>query len=179
MDHEPAYCPTCGSELTDREIEGRSRRFCPACQRPVYRNPKPAAGVVVVRDDGVLLVERTEPPAVGHWSLPAGYLEVDEPARRGAVRELREETGLGVDADDLTLTATRFVEPDEREPILVVVYTAPASATTGEPQAGSDAGAARFWSRGDLDTIPIEPGYRALFERAIDEGGQGRGGSPS
>lgn len=177
MDSAPSFCPTCGTELTDREVEGRSRRFCPVCERPVYRNPKPAAGVVVVRDDAVLLIERTNPPAVGHWSLPAGFMEVDEPPREAAARELHEETGLRVDPSALSLATTQFVEPEAREPILVVVYTVPASATEGEPQAGSDAAAARFWACADLASIPIEPGYRPVFERAIDA--QGVGGSPS
>jgi len=172
------FCHRCGTGLIDRQIEGRERRYCPDCEKPVYRNPKPAAGVLVVQNDSVLLVERTNPPAVGHWSVPAGYLEVDEPPERAAVRELAEETNVHIDAVDLTLLGTRFVEVENRaDPVLVVVYTAPASATTGEPKAGSDAADARFWRREDFTEIPLEPNYRSVFERAINT--QGRGGSPS
>lgn len=177
----PDYCPTCGTALTERVVEGRTRRFCPSCDRPVYRNPKPAAGVLVVRTDAVLLVKRTNPPAVGHWSVPAGFLEVDEPPRQGAARELREETGLRVDPDTLTLATTRFVESEDRHNVLVIVYTVPEAAIEGTPSAGSDAAAVRFWTRTALDEIPLEPGYRATFENAIDETAtaQGDGGSPS
>ncbi|MEF8976034.1 MAG: NUDIX hydrolase [Halapricum sp.] len=167
MDLERNYCPTCGTELTEREIEGRTRRFCPSCERPIYRNPKPAAGVVVFRDDAVLLVERTNPPAIGHWSLPAGYLEVDEPPRQAAVRELREETGLRVGPTALSLVATQFVEPEARESVLVIVYAAPASMTEGEVRAGSDAAAAQFWERSAFSSIPIEPGYESVFKRVL------------
>ena len=58
------------------------------------RGSKRAAGVVVVRDgtDGpqVLLLR-----AYRNWDLPKGRLEPGETPFEGAVREVREETGLG------------------------------------------------------------------------------------
>jgi bis(5'-nucleosidyl)-tetraphosphatase len=58
------------------------------------RGPKRAAGVVVVRDtpDGmrVLLLR-----AYRNWDLPKGRLEGEETPLEAAVREVREETGLG------------------------------------------------------------------------------------
>lgn len=134
----PSYCVDCGTALDSRRIEGRERAYCPACGRPRYRNPKPCAGVFVVDGPAVLLVRRTAPPGVGTWSLPAGYLEHDEPAPEAAVRELREETGVGAAPADLSLLTTRHVTHPERPPALVVAYTVPAAATTGEPVAGSD-----------------------------------------
>ena len=95
MSGSPNYCPDCGTALEGRRIEGRERRYCDRCERPVYRNPKPCSGVLVVDgQDRTLLVKRTEPPAAGSWSVPAGYLEADEPAPAAAIRELGEETGL-------------------------------------------------------------------------------------
>jgi ADP-ribose pyrophosphatase YjhB (NUDIX family) len=61
--------------------------------------------VVLVRDgdraapDRLVLVR--QPPGRG-WSLPAGLLKRREPARTAAARELREETGIEVDAGCLT-----------------------------------------------------------------------------
>jgi NADH pyrophosphatase NudC (nudix superfamily) len=60
------YCPMCGSELVDKQIESRIRRYCQHCEQPIYRNPKPCAGVLAVDErERVLLVKRTEPPAPG------------------------------------------------------------------------------------------------------------------
>ena len=58
---------------------------------------KRLAAAVVMDDDGrVLLVRRSETerflPRV--WGVPCGKLEPDESARDGALRELKEETGL-------------------------------------------------------------------------------------
>lgn len=164
------FCPRCGTELGRRSIDGRERRFCERCDRPVYRNPKPCAGVLVVDGTEVLLVERTRPPAVGSWSVPAGYLEADEPPRAAAVRELAEETSVTVSPDALSLFDTAFVEHPEGSYVLVLVYVVARAETSGDPVAGTDAGAARFWRPERLvdSGQQIEPGYRSMFEAAIE-----------
>lgn len=175
----PSYCPTCGRELAGRRIEGRDRAYCEACDRPVYRNPKPAAGVVVVDGPRVLLVRRTNPPAVGSWSAPAGFLEHDEPPRVGAVRELSEETGLVAEPGSLVLSATTFVEHADGRNVLVVVYATPRAATMGDPEPGSDAGAARFWRPDHLAAAneSVEPGYADVFDAAVSTfGGEASAG---
>jgi len=61
------------------------------------------AGVVVLERSHVPLIEHGE--GAGHisgaWGIPAGVIDAGETARMAAVRELAEETGLGVDADAL------------------------------------------------------------------------------
>ena len=58
-----------------------------------------AADGVVVRDGRVLLLKRNHPPHEGEWVLPGGFVERDETAADGAVREVREETGLDVSVE--------------------------------------------------------------------------------
>lgn len=185
MGPAPGYCPQCGTVLVERRREGRSRRFCPDCEWVVYRNPNPAAGVLVVRADppSVLLVKRSSSPAAGAWSLPAGYLEWDEPAPEAAVRELREETSLSVDVADVSLHSTRLRPGANGGYTLVVVYVTPADAVTGTPTAGSDAADVRYFEPTELESADLEPDYRPVFEDAIAIAGtpddQGAGGSPS
>ncbi len=169
-DSFPRYCVTCGTELVRRRVEGRERAYCPACATLQYRNPRPCAGVLVVDGERALLVERTNPPGVGTWSVPAGFLEYDEPAPTAAVRELAEETGLSVPESTLSLlTTTHVTHPDGRT-VLVIVYTVHAREATGTVAAGSDAADAAFWNLSELSGAGerVEPGYREVVASAVD-----------
>ncbi|WP_405069675.1 NUDIX hydrolase [Kribbella sp. NBC_01510] len=65
------------------------------------------AGVIAQYDGRLALVrEQYEGWDAAYWNLPSGAVEVGERPADGAVRELREETGLRVDADALELVWT-------------------------------------------------------------------------
>lgn len=155
-------------ELIDKQVENRKRRYCQQCENPIYRNSKPCAGVFVVDEGEILLVKRTQPPGVGTWSVPAGFLEYDEPPATGAVRELEEETSVTASEDDLELFDTAFVTAGERENVLVIIYRVERSATIGEPEPGSDAGDAQFLEMEAFESEDkqIEPGYEEIIRRA-------------
>lgn len=91
------YCPRCGHPLEDCEAFGRRRRFCPRCERVVFREHKVAAGVLVERSGEILLVRRKINPSRGLWTFPGGFVDFDELPAEAAVRECREETGLEVE----------------------------------------------------------------------------------
>ena len=65
-----------------------------------YESPHPAVTMdsIVFGFDGtnlkVLLIERGGEPHKGKWAFPGGFLNMDEPCKEGALRELEEETGL-------------------------------------------------------------------------------------
>ena len=72
--------------------------------------PIVGVGVVVWRDDRVLLIRRGKPPRVGEWSLPGGAQELGETVADTARREVMEETGLDLAALEL-LTVVDLIEP--------------------------------------------------------------------
>jgi len=67
------------------------RMVCPDCGFIDYENPKVVVGSVVVAEDRILLCRRAIEPRLGYWTLPAGYLEVNESTMAGAEREALEE----------------------------------------------------------------------------------------
>jgi len=63
--------------------------------------PWVGVGVVVWRDDSVLLIQRGSSPRKGQWSIPGGMQQVGETVRAAGIREVREETGIDIAIDGL------------------------------------------------------------------------------
>jgi len=164
------YCPDCGTATTTREIEDRERRYCEACDRPVFQNPAPTAAAAVVDGDAVLLVERAVPPGVGEWTIPGGHLEADEQPAVAAARELQEETGVRVDPETLELVDAELLAPFRGKRAVSMVYAASIADAEGTPAAGSDAAAVRFFTREELDADDhaFRPYVPDRFEAVLD-----------
>ena len=93
------YCSRCGAPLELGMVPGehRERLVCGACGFIAYVNPRLVVSTLPVTDAGELvLLRRAIEPAYGTWAQPGGFLEADETAIQGAVRETLEETGLEV-----------------------------------------------------------------------------------
>ena len=73
------------------EGDNRERLVCPDCGFINYENPKIVVGSVVGYDKKILLCRRDINPRRGFWTIPAGYLELNETVVDGARREAREE----------------------------------------------------------------------------------------
>jgi ADP-ribose pyrophosphatase YjhB (NUDIX family) len=87
----PSFCPRCATPMASADDHGTLRPTCPQCGYVWYRNPVPAAGVVLVEHGRVLLVKRRWDPRAGAWCLPAGFMEAGETPEQSAIRELEEE----------------------------------------------------------------------------------------
>ena len=150
---EARHCPLCGAELALGVVEGRDRLRCPRCRFVLYQNPAcAAAGVVLDTGGRVLLIRRALEPHKGAWALPAGYQEIDEEPARACEREVREETGLTVEA--VLLFDLIYVPQNVRKPANLAVFLC--RVVSGTLRSGDDALEARWFG---LDDLPENIGF--------------------
>lgn len=123
------------------------KRFC-------YKYPHPAVTTdcVIFGFDGsslkVLLIKRGREPYKDRWAFPGGFLNPDESAEEGALRELKEETGFVADFIEQFHT---YSAPgrDPRERVISIAYLA--LVRIGEVKGGDDAAEADWFP---VDKIP-------------------------
>jgi 8-oxo-dGTP diphosphatase len=134
--------------------------------------PYVGVGVVVFRDDRVLLVRRGTPPRRHGWSIPGGAQEIDETVRETAHRELFEETGITVTLLGLVDVVDSITRDDEGR--VLYHYTLVDFAArwqTGEAVAGDDVAEIAWAALDDLGRFDLW----AETTRIIDLAGALRG----
>lgn len=63
--------------------------------------PHIGVGVLLIRNNHLLLVKRKYDPDAGYWSIPGGHLDLGEKIEKAAEREAFEETGFNVKVSKL------------------------------------------------------------------------------
>jgi len=90
------HCKDCGSAVVYQipdDGDTKERAVCPACRTVHYENPLIVVGTVPHWGERILLCKRNIEPRWGKWTLPAGFMELNETAAEGAARETVEEAG--------------------------------------------------------------------------------------
>src|SRR5687768_17466431 len=60
------------------------------------RLPRVGVGIIIIKDNHVLLMKRNNVHGKGTWTTPGGYLDFGETPEQCAAREANEEVGLDV-----------------------------------------------------------------------------------
>lgn len=89
------FCPRCGSGQFPEYAINAFR--CEACEFHFHINNSIAVGAIITdAQERVLLIRRARDPGKGKFSIPGGFVDVNETAEAAVVREIREEVGLEV-----------------------------------------------------------------------------------
>lgn len=126
------------------------------------RAPALGVGVLVEHDGRVLLVKRGREPAKGQWALPGGKVKFKEDLKTAAQREMREETGLDVEAGDVFYV---FELIDERFHYVIVDLRA--RLLGGDLKPSDDVTDARWFDRDELAGDTIEINTRRCLEQVL------------
>lgn len=103
----------------------------------------------------VLLIKRGIEPYQGSWAFPGGFLNMDETAEQGALRELQEETGVR-DIYIEQLQAFTGVDRDPRERVLTIAFLAFVRQDDYEVLGGDDAAEARWFPVDELPPLAFD-----------------------
>jgi ADP-ribose pyrophosphatase YjhB (NUDIX family) len=142
------YCPDCGARLEPPEgpSEQLVSQVCGSCGAEHFRNAKPCAGAIVVRNGRVLLGRRAVEPALGLWDIPGGFLNPWELPAAAAAREVLEETGLEVRLSGLLTVAIDTYH--DRDYTLNVYYLA--EPISGQEHPADDLAELRWFAPDEL-----------------------------
>jgi 8-oxo-dGTP diphosphatase len=128
-----------------------------------YKQPRPALTVdcaVFGLDDGdlkVLLVQRDIDPFTGSWSLPGGFVRIDETLDDAARRELAEETG----ATNIFLEQLYTFSEVDRDPsdrVVTVGYYSLVKLSDHRIRSATDSKRAAWFAVGDVPSLAFDHG---------------------
>ncbi len=125
--------------------------LCPQCGNEVFRyeSPVPTVDIIIeveseAGEREIILIYRKNQPRA--WALPGGFVDYGETLEQAAIREAREETGLGIKSA-YQFHAYSDPQRDPRRHTISTVFVAQAK---GKPRAGDDAEKAEMFEEENL-----------------------------
>jgi 8-oxo-dGTP diphosphatase len=126
-------------------------------------------GVVVFKDDRVLLVRRAKPPVRRAWSIPGGAQEIGETVREAALRELKEETDIDAEIIGLIDVVDAVTRDDDgRVKFHYTLVDFAAEWRGGEAVADTDVDAVRWVPLDELDREELWHETLRIIRRAAE-----------
>jgi 8-oxo-dGTP diphosphatase len=95
------------------------------------KEPRVGCGAAIVKDGKILLMQRLKAPEAGCWGIAGGKVELFETAAEAARREIAEELGVVILADEL-LCLVDQIDREAGDHWLSAVYLA--ETFEGEPR---------------------------------------------
>jgi ADP-ribose pyrophosphatase YjhB (NUDIX family) len=93
-----SHCSYCGNPFAE---EQSWPRLCSHCGKVTYSNPLPVSVILLPVDSGLLVVRRAIEPKKGFLALPGGFIGMGESWQEAGAREVFEETGIRILAQDI------------------------------------------------------------------------------
>ncbi|PSL46975.1 8-oxo-dGTP diphosphatase [Salsuginibacillus halophilus] len=124
---------------------------------------------ILVPGDEALVLQK---PRRGWFVAPGGKMEPGESVRDSVVREYREETGFHVHDPRLRGVFTVVIQEQGETVSEWMMFTFVASQYTGTQLAESPEGELAWKPTAEIETLPMAPGDRFIFEHMFHRPGQ-------
>ncbi|MBT6096715.1 MAG: NUDIX hydrolase [Rhodospirillaceae bacterium] len=131
--------------------------------------PFVGVGVVILGPDGVVMIQRGNPPRKGSWSLPGGAQELGETVNQSAIREAHEETGLEIEVIGL-VDVVDSIRTDDAGAIQYhyTLVDVAARTTGGTLSAGGDAMDAKWIALNEISAMGLWSETVRIVEMAAE-----------
>jgi len=130
-----------------------------------YATPKLDVRGVVFREGQILLVKEL---ADGGWTLPGGWIDLNEPPTRAAEREVWEESGYRVRAEKLLGVYDRNQHGYPVSVIHTYKLFIQCKLLGGEPATSIETGGAEFFAEDALPPLSLPRTSQELIHRMFD-----------
>jgi 8-oxo-dGTP diphosphatase len=125
------------------------------------REKPQAVSVAVIKDNKLLLVERSHPSAQNMFAFPGGRVEAGEALEDAARREMREETSL-------TVQRVEAFEAYDLDAFSLTVFLG--LGPSGNLQADDDAKSAAYFSFEEAQVLPMPASMTDCIEKLVARG---------
>jgi mutator protein MutT len=125
-----------------------------------------SVGAVILRNGRILLEKRKNDPGRGKWSIPGGIAELGETPEQTVIREVREETGLLVDAPELIdVVSPVTLDESGRVKYHFVIVDYVVKLKGGTARAASDAAELEWVLLDKVEQKDLIKSFRGFFEK--------------
>jgi len=132
-------------------------------------SPLVGVGVVVFNNDQqIVLVKRGKEPNKGLWAIPGGGVELGEPVRETAIREVREECNIEIELTDLLGVVDLILKDNDGKiqyHYILIDYLAKYKGGELTPQ--SDVSEAAWFKQYQIEQLDIPEVTKKILEKAF------------
>ena len=126
-----------------------------------YHYPALAVDVIIEQEDMLLLIKRKNEPFKYLYAIPGGFINEGELVEAAAVREIREETSVGILLTDI-LGVYSAPNRDPRGHVISIVFVG--KIMGGVPKAADDADSFEWLRLDDLTNSKVAFDHICILE---------------